>query len=268
MFPDCGSVLAGVNVMWNVLACAGCSVALVGLTVNVPLLEATLLITRTALPVSITVTLSGLFWPRGTNPNVTVLLLSTKPGGSPVPLTATVSGELDALWVKTMFPVCVVAFAGVNVIKNFALAAAAIEAAVGLTVNDPLPDVTLLIVSVVVPAFLTMTLSLEGLATGIFPKATNLRSTENPVPVPLTATVSRTVGALCAKTMFPFWRPFAVGVNVMVNALRAPGCIVPAAGFTENRAFVDVTPLITSGAVPVFVTATLSGFPVAITTNP
>jgi hypothetical protein len=32
-----------------------------------------------------------------------------------VPLTATVSGELDALWMKTTFPVCAVVFAGVNV---------------------------------------------------------------------------------------------------------------------------------------------------------
>jgi hypothetical protein len=131
-----------------------------------------------------------------------------------------------------------------------------------------LPDVTLLIVSVAAPAFVTMTLSLELPVTGTFPNATDLRLTENPVPVPLTATVSRMVDALCVNTMVPFWTPVTAGVNVILNVLLAPGCIVPLAGLTAYRAFVDVTLLITRGAVPVFVTVTLSGFPVAITTNP
>jgi hypothetical protein len=73
---------------------------------------------------------------------------------------------------------------------------------------------------------------------------------------------------LCTKTIFPFWRPFTVGVNVILNVLFAPGCIVPLVGLTVYRAFDDVTLLITSAAVPVFVTDTLSGFPVAITTIP
>jgi hypothetical protein len=90
-------------------------VAFAGFTVNAPLLETTLLITRAAFPVSETVTLSNLFCPSSTNPNGTVLRSSAKPGSVPVPLTATVSGELDALWMKTTFPVCAVVFAGVNV---------------------------------------------------------------------------------------------------------------------------------------------------------
>jgi hypothetical protein len=68
--------------------------------------------------------------------------------------------------------------------------------------------------------------------------------------------------------MFPFWMPVTVGVNVSLNVPSAPGCIVPLAGFTVYRGFVDVTLLITSGAAPVFVTVTLSDFPVATTTNP
>jgi hypothetical protein len=76
------------------------------------------------------------------------------------------------------------------------------------------------------------------------------------------------VDALCVNTIFPFWTPVTAGVNVILNVLLALGSIVPFAGVTAYRAFVDVTLLITRGAVPVFVTVTLSGFPVAITTNP
>ncbi len=149
-----------------------------------------------------------------------------------------------------------------------AVLAAAIEVLAGLIENLPLLEVTLLIVRVVVPAFVTTTLSLPVLPSAVFPNATDLRLTENAVPVPLTATVSRGVDPLCTKMMFPFWRPLAVGVNVILNAPSSPGCIVPLAGLTAYRAFVEVMLLMTRAALPVFVTATLSVFEAAITTNP
>ncbi len=70
---------------------------LVGFTVKVPLLEATLLITRVAIPVFVTMTLSTLLFPRSTVSNGMVFRLSENPASVPVPvpLTTIVSGELD-----------------------------------------------------------------------------------------------------------------------------------------------------------------------------
>jgi hypothetical protein len=90
-------------------------VAFAGLTVNTLLLDVTLLIVSVVGPAFVTTTLSSLFCPSGTSPNGTVFRLRAKPGSIPVPLTATVSGELDALWMKMTFPVCAAVFAGVNV---------------------------------------------------------------------------------------------------------------------------------------------------------
>ena len=89
--------------------------AFAGLTVNVPLVEVTLPITSASAPMFVTSTLSSLLPPRATVPNGTERRVTVKPPVAPVPLTATVSGELDALCMKITLPVCAAVFTGVNV---------------------------------------------------------------------------------------------------------------------------------------------------------
>jgi hypothetical protein len=103
---------------------------------------------------------------------------------------------------------------------------------VGLTTNVPLLDVTFVTESVLAPAFVTTTLSRELVVRGTFPNATDRLLIEKAVPVPLTVTVSLTVGAFDRNTMLAFWTPVTVGVNVILNADFEPAGIVPLAGLT------------------------------------
>ncbi len=89
--------------------------ALTGFTENAPLLEVTLPITSVTAPTFVTSTLSSLLPPRATVPNGTDRRVTVNPPLPPVPLTVTVSGELDPLCTKTRLPVCAAVFAGVNV---------------------------------------------------------------------------------------------------------------------------------------------------------
>ena len=149
-----------------------------------------------------------------------------------------------------------------------AVPAAPIVAADGLTVNAPFVEMTALTVSDVLPAFVTTTLSFFDVPVGTLPNATDFVLGEIAVPVPVTDSVSWSEGALCVKTIFALIVEDDAGVNVMVNVLFAPGCTVPLVGLSVKRPLVEVTPVMTSGALPVFVTETLSGLLRAITTNP
>ena len=86
-----------------------------GLNLNAVLVEVTLPITSVTAPTLVTTTLSSLPPPRATVPNGTERRVTVNPPVPPVPLRATVSGEVDPVCRKTAFPVWRFVFAGVNV---------------------------------------------------------------------------------------------------------------------------------------------------------
>jgi hypothetical protein len=115
-----------------------------------------------------------------------------------------------------MFPLCGIAFSGVNVMKKVLVPPGCIVAPAGFTVNVPFPDATLPITSGANPVSITVTLSSLEPPTTTLPNSTVLRFTENPAvpPVPLTVMVSCAPGALWLKTMVPVCGYVFAGVNV------------------------------------------------------
>jgi hypothetical protein len=167
-----------VNVILNVLFAPGCIVPLPGFTVNLALLDVTLLITRGAVPVFVMDTLSGFPVAKATNPYEMVFRLTESAGTVPVPEALTVSGDVGPSCVKTIDDVCAPAIVGANVMPNFLAAPASTDALTGPTVNRALLDLTELIVSVVVPVFVTVTLSVFVLPICTLPIESFLELTE------------------------------------------------------------------------------------------
>ena len=145
---------------------------------NVPLLDVTLVITRGAFPVSDTAMLSRLLLPSATIPNGTDFRSTLNAGTVPFPVAFTVSGDVDPLCVNIMDAVFAPAPVGESVIPNFLEEPGDNEALIGPTVNSVLVDRTLLIVSVGLPVFLTVTLSVFLPPTGTSPSESFLVLTE------------------------------------------------------------------------------------------
>ena len=120
------------------------------------------------------------------------------------------------------------------------------------------------------PTLISCTVALILLPRPTVGKFTGRGNTNSPgaTPIPVTRTVSRTVGPLWKNTTSELNGPSALGMKVTLKVFLNPGGIAALVGLIVNSKFDDVTSEISRGDVPEFVTVMLSCFVVPTRTFP
>src|SRR5579863_1049 len=239
-FALCAPVPAGANATSIVQFAAGASVAphVVSITKSAAPVPVTVIpvMSRIAVPWLVTVTLfAAELVPCVTDPNASVVALSvTESAATPVPLSATVCGEPDALSETIKLALKAEAFAGRKAIITWQLALAPSDPPKSVTsTNDAgfAPPIEIdLIETAAVVWLVTMTICASLSApTWVFGKVTDVGDrTIDPAaaPVPVSVTFCGEPAALSAICRVALCAPVAAGLNVTVIVQLLPSASV------------------------------------------
>ena len=226
---------------------------------------AMLVIDNTAVPVFVTTTVcDAVVVPTVAEPNDKLVAESVTGGVRPVPLSATVCGEVFPLSVIVMAAVNAPVFVGAKCPWMLQLAPAArlVPQVVPITKDDAFVPVTaiLLIANAAVPVLVIITVCdaladptvVEGKVRLVADKVTG-----GATPVPLNATLCGELPALSVIVIAAVSEPVLVGAKCPWNVQFAPGARLDPQPFekTKDAAFVPVTAMLekVKVTVPVFV---------------